>query len=63
MMVLWIYSKKQFSFTTKLDHPIQVQKEQLVVALVTILTPSEVHNISHTSNYFFIYFYDENVLK
>ena len=47
MMVLWIYSKKQFSFTTKLDHPIQVQKEQLVVALVAILTPSEVHNISH----------------
>ena len=27
---------KQFSFTTKLNHPIQVQKEQWVVALVEI---------------------------
>ena len=38
---------KQFSFTTKLNHPIQVQKEQWVVALVEIMTPSEVYNISH----------------
>ena len=37
---------KQFSFTTKLNHPIQVQKEQWVVALVEIMTPSEVYNIS-----------------
>ena len=43
---------KQFSFTTKLNHPIQVQKEQWVVALVEIMTPSEVYNISHNSNYF-----------
>ena len=33
---------KQFSFTTKLNHPIEVQKEQWVVALVEIMTPSEV---------------------
>ena len=29
---------KQFLFTTKLNHPIQVQKEQWVVALVEIIT-------------------------
>ena len=54
---------KQFSFTTKLNHPIQVQKEQWVVALVEIMTPSEVYNISHNSNYFYVHFYDENVLE
>ena len=54
---------KQFSFTTKLNHPIQVQKEQWVVALVEIMTPSEVYNISHKSNYFYVHFYDENVLE
>ena len=54
---------KQFSFTTKLNHPIQVQKEQWVVALVEIMTPLEVYNISHDNNYFYIHFYDENVLE
>ena len=54
---------KQFSFTTKLNHPIQVQKEQWVVALVEIMTPSEVNNISNNNNYFYIHFYDENVLE
>ena len=54
---------KQFSFTTKLNHPIQVQKEQWVVALEEIMTPSEVYNISHNSNYFYVHFYDENVLE
>ena len=54
---------KQFSFTTKPNHPIQVQKEQWVVALVEIMTPSELYNISHYSNYFYIHFYDENVLE
>ena len=54
---------KQFSFTTKLNHPIQVQKEHWVVALVEIMTPWEVYNISHNSNYFYVHFYDENVLE
>ena len=54
---------KQFSFTTQINHPIQIQKEQLVVALVEIMTPSEVYNISHNSNYFYVHFYDENVLE
>ena len=53
----------QFSFTTKLDHPIQVQKEQWVEALVESMTPSEVYTISHNSNYFYNHFYEENVLK
>ena len=54
---------KQFSFTTKLNHPIQVQKEQWVVALVEIMTSSEVYNISQNTKYFYIHFYDENALK
>ena len=65
MIVLWIFSQKseQFSFTTKLNRPIQVQTDQWVVALVETMTPSEVYNISHNSNYFYIHFYDENVLE
>ena len=54
---------KQFSFTTKLYHSIQVQKEEWVVALEEIMTPSEVYNISQNSNYFYVHFYDENVLE
>ena len=27
------------------------------------MTPSEVYNISHNSNYFYIHFYDDNVLE
>ena len=27
------------------------------------MTPSEVYNISHNSNYFYVHFYDENVLE
>ena len=54
---------EQLSFTTKLNRPIQVQKDQWVVALVEIMTPSKVYNISHNSNYFYNHFYDENVLE
>ena len=36
---------KQFLFTTKLNHAIQVQKDQWVVALVESMTPSEFYNI------------------
>ena len=34
-----------------------------VVALVEIMTPAEVYNISHNSNYFYVHFYYENVLE
>ena len=54
---------KQFSFTPKQNNYIQVQEDQWVVVLVEIMTPSEVYNISHNSNYFYIHFYDENVFK
>ena len=33
---------KQFTFTKKLNHPIQVQTAQCVVALVEMISPSEV---------------------
>ena len=44
--------------------PFKSRKKQRVVALVEIMTPSEVYNVSHNrNNYFYNYFYDENVLK
>ena len=61
-MDIFHYSK-QFSFTTKLNHHIKVQKEQGDVALVETMTPLVVYNISHNSNYLYYHFYDENVLK
>ena len=54
---------KQFSFITKPNRPIQVQKDQWVVALVEIMNPSEVYYILPISNYFYIHFYDGNILK
>ena len=51
-----IYPKnKQFSFTTKLNHPIQVQKEQWVVPLVEIMTPSEEYITFHIIAIIFIF--------
>ena len=54
---------KQFSFTTKLDHPVQVQKELWALALTESMTLSKVYSNSHNINYFYIHFYDENVFK
>ena len=53
---------KQNSFTVKLDHPIQIEKELWEVALVEIITPSHILNISEENNYFFLRFYDRNLV-
>ena len=52
---------KQNSFTVKLDHPIQIEKELWEVALVEMITPSQILNISEEINYFFLRFYDRNL--
>ena len=52
---------KQNSFTVKLDHPIQIEKELWEVALVEMITPSQILNISEENNYFFSRFYDRNL--
>ena len=52
---------KQNSFTVKLDHPIQIEKELWEVALVEMITPSQILNISEENNYFFLRFYDRSL--
>ena len=45
---------KQSSFTVRLDHPIQIDKENWEVALAEIITPAEILNISDSNNFFFL---------
>lgn len=44
---------RQSSFTVKLDHPIELKKEEWEVALTEIVTPTEILNINDTNNYFY----------
>ena len=53
---------KQNSFTVKLDHPIQIEKELWEVALVEMITPLQILNISEKNNYFFLRFYNRNLV-
>ena len=46
-------SNKQSNFTVRLDHPIQIDKENWEVALAEIITPAEILNISDANNFFF----------
>ena len=52
---------KQNSFTVKLDHPIQIEKELWEVALLEMITHSQILNISEENNYFFLRFYNRNM--
>ena len=45
-------SNKQSNFTVRLDHPIQIDKENWEVALAEIITPAEILNISDANNFF-----------
>ena len=47
-------SNKQSNFTVRLDHPIQIDKENWEVALAEIITPAEILNISDANNFFFL---------
>ena len=53
---------KQNSFTVKLNHPIQIEKELWEVALVEMITPLQILNISEENNYFFLRFYNRNLV-
>lgn len=53
----------QSSFTVRLDHPINIEKENWEVALVELTTPSRVNNISENNNFFFLSFLDQTVLN
>ena len=55
-------SNKQSKFTVKLDHPIEIDEECWEVALVEIVTPSEVLNIAEEKNFLFLGFPDQHSL-
>ena len=52
-------NNKQSSFTVRLDHPIQIDKDNWDVGLVEIITPSEVKNVTDENNFFFLRFFDK----
>ena len=54
---------EQSDFVVKLDHPICIDKDACEVALVEIITPSQVMNISEENNYFFLAFLDPRILN
>ena len=49
----------QSSFTVRLDHPINIEKEKWEVALVEMITPTQIMNISDETNFFYLRFYDK----
>ena len=54
-------NNRQSSFTVRLDHPIQIDKDNWEVGLVEIITPSEVKNVTDENNFFFLRFFDNGV--
>ena len=58
-----LQTNKQSDFVVKVDHPIYIDKAAWEVALVEIITPSQVMNISEGNNYFFLAFLDQRVLN
>ena len=52
-------NNKQNIFTVRLDHPIQIDKDNWEVGLVEIITPSEEKNITDENNFFFLRFFDK----
>lgn len=55
-------NNKQNSFTVKLDYPIQIDKENWEVAMVEMITPSEVLNITDENNLFFLRIFHKQIL-
>ena len=53
----------QSSFTVRLDHTINIEKENWEVGLVEFITPSRVNHISENNNFFFLSFLDQTVLN
>ncbi|MEW8547093.1 MAG: hypothetical protein AB2693_26560 [Candidatus Thiodiazotropha sp.] len=53
----------QSSFTVRLDHPLKIDRDTWEVALVEIITPSEVTNISENNNFFFLTFLQQETVN
>ena len=53
---------KQSDVIVKLDDLIYIEKDAWDVALMEIITPSQVINISEENNYFFLAFLDQRIL-
>ena len=45
---------KQSNFTVKLDHSIYIEKEKWEVALVEIVTPTDLYSVTAANNGFFV---------
>ena len=48
-------------YVIRIDHLIYIEKDAWEVALVEIITPSQVMNISEENNYFFLAFLDQRI--
>ena len=53
----------QCDFKVKLDHSIQIEKDNWEVGLVEIITPTEVINITKENNYVIIRFSDRKMCE
>ena len=45
---------KQSNFTVKVDHSIYIDKEKWEVALVEIVTPTDLYIVTAANNFFFV---------
>ena len=53
----------QCDFKVKLDHSIQIEKDNLEVGLVEVITPNEVNNITKENNYVILRFSDRKMFE
>ena len=53
----------QCDFKVKLDHSIQIEKDNLEVGLVEVITPTEVNNITKENNYVILRFTDRKMCE
>ena len=53
----------QCDFKVKLDHSIQIEKENWEVDLVEVITPTEVNNITKENNYVILRFTDRKMCE
>ena len=51
----------QCDFKVKLDHSIQIEKDNWEVMLVEVITPTEVNNITMENNYVILRFFDRKI--
>ena len=53
----------QCGFKVKLDHSIQIEKDNWEVGLVEVITPTEVNNITKENNYVILRFTDRKMCE